>query len=68
LQCPPEEVLGQGKERIKEDSEKKTGMLEEFKGSELLTELNLLHKTGVDLVDPTDLSGSLKGSPTSMPT
>ena len=36
-------------------------MLDDFRKSELLDELNILHKTGIELVDPSDLSGSLKG-------
>lgn len=57
----PEEVLERVKKRISDNAEKQSKMLDQFKTSELLDELNLLHKTGVDLVDPSDLSGALKG-------
>ena len=36
-------------------------MLDELKDSPLLSELVSLHNTGVDLVDPSDLSGVVKG-------
>ena len=57
----PEEALERVKKKINNTAEKQTKMLEDFKKSELLDELNLLHKTGIELVDPSDLSGSLKG-------
>jgi HTH-type transcriptional regulator, sugar sensing transcriptional regulator len=57
----PEEVLERVKKRITDNADKQSKMLEQFKQSELLDELNLLHKTGIDLVDPSELSGALKG-------
>jgi sugar-specific transcriptional regulator TrmB len=57
----PEEVLERVKKKIVDNAEKQSKMLEQFKESELLDELNLLHKTGIDLVDPSELSGALKG-------
>lgn len=58
---PPEEVLERVKKRVIQDSEYKTKMLNELKDSEILDELTLLHKQGVELVDPNDISGSVKG-------
>ncbi len=57
----PEEVIERVKKKIKLDADKQTDVLNHFKDSELLTELNLLHKTGIDLVEPTELSGAFKG-------
>jgi sugar-specific transcriptional regulator TrmB len=57
----PEEVLERVKRRIQDSADKQSKMLDQFKESELLDELNLLHKTGIELVDPSDLSGALKG-------
>jgi sugar-specific transcriptional regulator TrmB len=57
----PEEVLERVKKKIIENADKQSKMLEQFNGSELLGELNLLHKTGIELVDPSELSGALKG-------
>lgn len=58
---PPEEVLERVKKKVVIDSEYKTKMLNELKDSEVLDELTLLHKQGVELVDPNDISGSVKG-------
>jgi len=57
----PEEVLERVKKKISDHADKQSKMLDQFKSSELLDELNLLHKTGVELVDPSELSGALKG-------
>lgn len=61
IAVPPEEVLERVKKKIKRDAEKETKVLDDFKSSELLEELNILHKTGIDMVEPTDLSGAFKG-------
>src|SRR6056297_1026931 len=58
---PPNEVL----ERVKKNLNKKTDdhlkQLDKLKGTDLLTELSSLHTQGVEMIDPSDLSGSLKG-------
>jgi sugar-specific transcriptional regulator TrmB len=61
IAVPPEEVLERVKKKIVDNADKQSKMLEQFKESELLDELNLLHKTGIELVDPSDMSGALKG-------
>ncbi len=61
IAVPPEEVVERVKKNINKDAEDKTKVLEELKGSEILKELEMLHSQGVDLVEPSDLSGSLKG-------
>ncbi len=61
LAVPPEEVVERVKKRVKEDSDAQSKMLDELKESTVLGELNTLHKQGVDLIEPTDLSGCLKG-------
>ncbi len=58
---PPEEVVERVKKHVKEDSESQVQMLEELKGSKTIEELKTLHTQGVDLIEPTDLSGCLKG-------
>jgi len=58
---PPEEVLERVKKKIEQDAEKQAQVLESLKESEILTELTMLHTQGVELVEPTDLSGALKG-------
>jgi sugar-specific transcriptional regulator TrmB len=61
IAVPPSEVLERVKKKIKEDSEKQTLIIEKLNGSEILEELNSLHTQGIEIVDPTELSGVLKG-------
>ncbi|MBW2996126.1 hypothetical protein KY332_02365 [Candidatus Woesearchaeota archaeon] len=58
---PPSEVLERVKRQIEDDANKQISMVNSIKKSDVLTELNVLHNQGVDLVDPTELSGCLKG-------
>jgi sugar-specific transcriptional regulator TrmB len=58
---PPEEVLERVKKKLKEDADSTAKTLENLKGSEILQELSLLHAQGIELVEPTDLSGAIKG-------
>jgi len=46
---------------MRKEADDKVGRLDELKNTEVLKELNSLHNQGIDLVEPTDLSGSLKG-------
>jgi len=61
LAVPPQEVLERVKKNVKADAKDRIGRLEELKGTEVITELNALHTQGVELVEPADLSGSLRG-------
>ncbi|MBD3313518.1 hypothetical protein GF345_03680 [Candidatus Woesearchaeota archaeon] len=61
IAVPPEEVLERVKKNIQENAEAQTTMLNSLKDSDVLKELNMLHSQGVDLVEPSDLSGALKG-------
>ncbi|MFH1133060.1 MAG: helix-turn-helix domain-containing protein [Nanoarchaeota archaeon] len=57
----PAEVLERVKKRIQVDAEQISLGMDKLKDSEVLKELTLLHNQGIDLVEPTDLSGSVKG-------
>ncbi len=61
IAVPPAEVVERVKKNMKKEAETKINRLEELKGTELLNELNSLHTQGIELVEPTELSGSLKG-------
>ncbi len=61
IAIPPSEVLERVKKNISEEAGKQVQLLETLKGSEVLTDLNVLHKQGVDLVEPADLAGAIKG-------
>lgn len=61
IALPPEAVLDRVKKKISEDADHKTKQLNSLKDTEMLNELKLLHKTGIDMVEPFELSGCLKG-------
>jgi len=58
---PPSEVIERVKKQIKEESDKQIKIINSIKESKILNELTTLHTQGIDMVDPTDLSGSVKG-------
>jgi len=57
----PGEVLERVKKKISEDAKRNIESMEKLRNDNILKELNLLHNQGVELVEPNDLSGSLKG-------
>ena len=61
IAVPPEEVVERVKKKVHQDAEKQISMLQSVKDSEIIKELNLLHTQGIDLVEPTELSGSVRG-------
>src|SRR4030042_3390396 len=61
LALPPEEVVERVKKRITSEAQERTTNLEQIKGSELLKELNILHTQGIEMINPTDLTGIIKG-------
>lgn len=61
IAVPPAEVLERVKKTIKEDSDKKTKIIDGLRTSEVLTELNTLHDQGIELIDPTELTGAVQG-------
>jgi sugar-specific transcriptional regulator TrmB len=61
IAVPPEEVLDRVKKNMKEDADERVKRLDELKSTEVLDELKSLHTQGIELVEPADLSGSLRG-------
>ncbi|MBL7148016.1 MAG: TrmB family transcriptional regulator [Nanoarchaeota archaeon] len=57
----PKEVVERVKKYIKVKSDEKVKRLEDLKSTDALTELNLLHKQGIEFIEPTDLSGAIRG-------
>ncbi len=57
----PEEVVERVKKNLMVDAKERTKRLEKLKGDEVLEELTNLFTKGVKFVEPSDLSGSLKG-------
>lgn len=57
----PEEVVERVKKNLLKDAQDKSKRLEKLKGDEVLEELSTLFTQGVKFVEPTDLSGSMRG-------
>lgn len=61
IAVPPTEVIERVKKNMKTEADMKVKRLETLKKTDVLNELNTLHTQGIQLVEPTDLSGSLRG-------
>lgn len=57
----PEEVVERVKKNLVVDAQERSKRLEELKSDDVLTELTGLFENGVKFVEPSDLSGSLRG-------
>jgi HTH-type transcriptional regulator, sugar sensing transcriptional regulator len=57
----PEEVVERVKKNLMNNAKEKSKRLESLKGDEVLTELTGIFTKGIKFVEPSDLSGSLKG-------
>lgn len=57
----PEEVVERVKKNLMTDAKERTKRLENLKGDDVLEELSGLFTKGIKFVEPSDLSGSLKG-------
>lgn len=58
---PPQQVLERLKQSIAGNAEKEIGALNKLKTDQTLKELQSLHAQGVETIDPTELSGNIKG-------
>ncbi len=61
LAVDPNEVVERVKKYMLRSAEEKVKTLSNLKKSDVLDELDLLHKQGIQFVEPTDLSGALRG-------
>jgi len=61
IAVPPEEVVERVKKNVLVEADERTASIDKLKGSDILAELNTLHNKGVELVDPTEVTGALKG-------
>lgn len=57
----PKEVLERVKKNVQEDAKEQLQKLNDLKTTEVIGELNALHTQGIELIEPADLSGSLRG-------
>ncbi len=61
LAVNPNEVVERVKKFVREQADNKVKRIDTLKGTDVLNELNLLHKTGIEFVEPSDLSGAIRG-------
>jgi sugar-specific transcriptional regulator TrmB len=61
IAVPPIEVIERVKKSVKDDALIKEKMINDLKKSEMLGDLDLLYKQGIELVDPSDITGAVKG-------
>ncbi len=61
IAVPPAEVLERVKKSIKEDADRQVNVIDGLRKSEVLGELNTLHKQGIELVEPSELTGAVRG-------
>lgn len=62
VSIPPQQAIENIKKQHKQELQEKMNRLDDFKDSEAVDELESLYDQGLELVDPADMSGSLKGS------
>jgi sugar-specific transcriptional regulator TrmB len=61
LAVEPKEVVERVKKYLVHNANEKVKRLDELKSTDVLQELNTLHKQGIEFVEPTDLSGAIRG-------
>ena len=61
IAVPPGEVVERVKKNMRKDAENAVERLDNLKKTEVLKELQTLHEQGVELIEPSELSGSLRG-------
>lgn len=61
IAVPPTEVVERVKKNVRKDADESVKRLENLKSTDVLQELTSLHTQGVELIEPSELSGSLRG-------
>ena len=61
ISISPKDVIDRVKKKVSESSDERLERLEKLRESPILKELEQLHEQGIQLVEPSDLSGALKG-------
>ena len=61
IAVPPKEVVERVKKNVAEEAKEELKKLSDLKNTDIVDELTTLHTQGVELVEPADLSGSLRG-------
>lgn len=61
IAIPPNEVVDRVRKNMHLNAQEKIKRLETVRNSEIMKELDVLHTQGINLVDPTELSGCIRG-------
>ncbi len=61
IAVPPVEVVHRVKINMKKEADERVKRLDSLSNTDVLNELNTLHSQGIELVEPTDLAGSIRG-------
>ncbi|MFH2020803.1 MAG: helix-turn-helix domain-containing protein [archaeon] len=61
IAVPPSEVVERVKKNMRKEADESVERLENLKNTDVLQELSSLHTQGVELIEPSELSGSLRG-------
>ncbi len=61
IAVPPEEVVERVKKNMLKSANEKVRRLENLKNTTVLDELKTLHKQGIEMVEPSEKSGSIRG-------
>jgi len=61
IAVPPKEVVERVKKNVEAYAKEEVKKLTDLKNTDVINELNTLHTQGVELIEPADLSGSLRG-------
>jgi len=57
----PKEVVERVKKSIQKDAEESIQKLKEVEGTQMIAELDQIHKQGIEFIEATDLSGAIRG-------
>jgi sugar-specific transcriptional regulator TrmB len=61
IAVPPEEIVYRVQKKAQQKAKDHIGLLGDIKDTDLFSELELLHKNGINHIDPTELAGAIKG-------
>ncbi len=61
IAVPPSEVLERVKKNMLTEADEKANQLERLKETDVLKELNVLHTQGIEVIEPSELNGVLRG-------
>ncbi len=61
IAVPPNEVVKRVQSKLRLDADNQSKLLDEMKNSDIMNELQLLHTHGIEKIDPTEMTASLKG-------